>query len=86
MTQTAVGPAPLLIVIHRIVVSYPSFQPPGGLARGFAPGTLRHLGLAVPSALPHDRRVRHADPDNPTRPRWLETALFTAMAVNPQFP
>ena len=39
-------------------------------------------GAARPSALPHDRRVRNADPGNPTRSRWLETALFTAVAVN----
>ena len=39
------------------------------------------------SALPHDRRVRNAGPGQ-THPaaRWLETALFTAMAVNAHSP
>ena len=38
------------------------------------------------ATLTHDGRVRNADPNNPTRSRWLETALFTAMAVNPHSP
>ncbi len=43
---------------QRIAGSYLSFQAPGRLA----PGVLRHLGADVPSALPHDRRVRNASP------------------------
>lgn len=58
---------------QRIAGSYPSFQPPGGLA----PGILRHLGAAVPPAQPHDRRVRIASPGQ-TRP--------AAMAGNPHPP
>ena len=50
------------------------------------PGMRRHHGAAVPSAVPHDRQVRNISPGNPTRPGWLETALFTAMAVNPHSP
>ena len=45
----------------------------------------RH-GAFEPPALPNDRRVRSVSPGNPTRSRWLETALFTAMAVNPHSP
>ena len=37
---------------------YTSFQPPGGLA----PSVNRHHCAAVPSALPHDHRVRNASP------------------------
>ena len=37
---------------------YTSFQPPGGLA----PSVNRHHCAAVPSAPPHDRRVRNASP------------------------
>ena len=37
-------------------------------------------------ALPHDRRVRNVSPGKPHPAGWLETALFTAMAVNPHFP
>ena len=54
--------------------SYPSFQPPGRPV----PGVQHHHSPAVPSALPHDRRVRNVGPGHPTRSRWLETALFTA--------
>ena len=54
----------------RIAGSYPSFQPAGGLA----PGVLRHHGAAVPSALPHDRRVWSASPGQ-SHP--------AVMAVNP---
>ena len=63
---------------QTIAGSYPSFQPAGGLA----PGVLRHHGTAIPSAVPHDRQVRNSSPGNRTRPRWLETALFTAPAGN----
>ena len=48
-----------------------SFQPPG---------VQRHHGAAVPSALPHDRRVRNAEPGNPTRSRWLETLVAQQVA------
>ena len=79
------GSSPGLSVLlppQRIAGSYPSFQPPGGLA----PGVPSHHGAPGPAPLPHDRRVRSPSPGNPTRSRWLETALFTAMAVNPHSP
>ena len=60
----------------------PHSSAPGGLAMGM----LCHSGAAVPLALPHDRRVRTASPGSPIWPAWLETGLFTAMAVNPHFP
>ena len=53
-----------------------------GCARGLALGVLCYHCAAAPSALPHDRRVRNVSPGNPTRSRWLETALFTAPAGN----
>ena len=43
-------------------------------------------GAAVPSALPYDRRVRNASLSQTHATPWLETALFTAMAVNPHPP
>ena len=42
-------------------------QPSGGLA----PGVYHHHSAAVPSALPHDRRVRNVSPGNPTQPEVL---------------
>ena len=67
---------------QRVAGSYPSFQPQGGVARGLAPGVPGHHGVVEPPTRPHDRRVRNVSPGNPTQSRWLETALFTAMAGN----
>ena len=66
----------------RIVGSYSSFQPSSGLA----PGVLRHHGAAGPSALPMIAESGTPARGRPTRSRWLETALFTAMAGNANLP
>ena len=66
---------------QRVAGSYPSFQPQGDVTRGLAPGVPGHHGVVEPPARPHDRRVRDVSPGNPTQSRWLETALFTAMAA-----
>ena len=46
----------------------------------------RDLPWAYFATLPSENRVRIASPGQPTREPWLETALFTAMAVNPHSP
>ena len=66
---------------HRLVGSLantPSFQPPGELA----PNVLCQPGTAVRSALRMFYESGTPAPVRHTRPPWLETALFTAMAVN----
>ena len=70
---------------HRpkgIAGSYPSFQPPGGSPRvDLATMVLldqRPCRMIAESGAPARARA--------TRPTWLETALFTAMAVNPHSP
>ena len=66
----------------------PTYTPPPTCRRMTIPPATCHSGhrLELPrgysATLTHDGRVRNADPNNPTRSRWLETALFTAMAVN----
>ena len=68
---------------QRVAGSYPSFQPQGGLV----PSLPRHPGTAVPSARPHDRRVRNVSPGNPTRPGgWEQPCLqpWRAGAAGPE--